>query len=64
MGRRLIFSDNRDDAANPMILDGESIEAAADDPLAIGKLIVDQVWAEGSDPTGGCRPSRRAVKTS
>jgi hypothetical protein len=53
MGQRLIISDNRDDPGNPLILDGEAIDAAADDPLAIGKLMVDQVWAEGTDPTGG-----------
>ena len=53
MGQRLIISDNRDDPGNPLILDGDAIDAAADDPLAIGKLMVDQVWAEGTDPTGG-----------
>ena len=53
MGQRLIISDNRDDAGNPLILDGEAIDVAAQDPLAIGKLMVDQVWAEGIDPTGG-----------
>ena len=45
--------DNRDDPGNPLVLDGEAIDAAALDPLAIGKLMVDQVWAEGTDPTGG-----------
>jgi hypothetical protein len=53
MGHRLIVSDNRDDPGNPLVLDGEAIDAAAQDPLAIGKLMVDQVWAEGTDPTGG-----------
>jgi hypothetical protein len=53
MGQRLIISDNRDDPGNPMVLDGEAIDAAAKDPQAIGKLMVDQVWAEGTDPTGG-----------
>jgi hypothetical protein len=53
MGRRLIISDNRDDPGNPLVLDGEAIDAAARDPLAIGMLMVDQVWAEGKDPTGG-----------
>jgi hypothetical protein len=53
MTRRLIISDNRDDPGNPLILDGDAIDAAARDPLAIGKLMVDQVWAEGTDPTGG-----------
>jgi hypothetical protein len=50
---RLIISDNRDDPGNPLVLDGEAIEGAASDPVAIGKLMVDQVWAEGTDPTGG-----------
>jgi hypothetical protein len=50
---RLIISDNRDDPGNPLVLDGEAIEGAASDPAAIGKLMVDQVWAEGADPTGG-----------
>jgi hypothetical protein len=53
MPSRLIISDNRDDPGNPLVLDGEAIDAAAQDPPAIGKLMVDQVWAEGSDPTGG-----------
>ena len=53
MSPRLIISDNRDDPGNPLILDGDAIEGAAQDPVAIGKLMVDQVWAEGGDPTGG-----------
>jgi hypothetical protein len=53
MASRLIVSDNRDDPCNPLVLDGNVIDAAAKDPLAIGKLMVDQVWAEGTDPTGG-----------
>jgi hypothetical protein len=53
MGDRLIISDNREDPGNPLVLDGEAIDAAARDPLSIGKLMVDQVWAEGTDPTGG-----------
>jgi hypothetical protein len=53
MGQRLIISDNRDEPGNPLVLDGEAIDAAAKDPLAIGQLMVDQVWAEGTDPTGG-----------
>ena len=53
MTPRLIVSDNRDDPGNPLVLDGEAIDAAASDPVAIGKLMVDQVWAEGTDPTGG-----------
>jgi hypothetical protein len=52
MGDRLIIPDNREDPGNPLVLDGEAIDAAAQDPLAIGKLMVDQVWAEGTDPTG------------
>ena len=40
-------------AGNPLVLDGEAIDAAAQDPLAIGKIMVAQVWAEGTDPTGG-----------
>ncbi|MCX5967621.1 MAG: hypothetical protein NTV57_08285, partial [Cyanobacteria bacterium] len=39
--------------SHPLILDGDAIEGAAQDPVAIGKLMVDQVWAEGGDPTGG-----------
>jgi hypothetical protein len=35
---RLIISDNRDDPGNLLVLDGEAIDAAARDPLAIGKL--------------------------
>ncbi len=53
MSTRLIISDNRDEPGNPLVLDGEAIDAAARDPLAIGKLMVDQVWAERTDPTGG-----------
>ena len=53
MAARLIVSDNRDDPGNPLVLDGDAIDAAAQDPLAIGKLMVDQVWAEGTDPSGG-----------
>jgi len=47
MGQRLIVSDNREDPGNPLILDGQAIEEAARDPVAIGKLMVDQAWAEG-----------------
>jgi hypothetical protein len=36
MGDRLIISDNREDPGNPLVLDGEAIDAAAQDPLAIG----------------------------
>ena len=53
MGQRLIISDNRDDPGNPLVLDGEVIDKAAEDHLKIGQLMVDQVWAEGTDPTGG-----------
>ena len=53
MVKRFIISDNREDPGNPLVLDGEASDAAAKDPLAIGKLMVDQVWAEGTDPTGG-----------
>ena len=38
MGDRLIIPDNREDPGNPLVLDGEAIDAAAQDPLAIGKL--------------------------
>jgi hypothetical protein len=51
--QRLIISDNREEPGNPLVLDGGAIDAAASDPAAIGKLMVDQVWAEGTDPTGG-----------
>ncbi|MFM9089526.1 MAG: hypothetical protein ACKOPT_15605 [Cyanobium sp.] len=46
------------------MLDGAAIDAAANDPQAIGMVMVDQVWAEGSDPTGACRPTKRAVRRS
>jgi hypothetical protein len=64
MAKRLIISDNRDVPGNPLVLDGEAIDAAARDPQAIGKMMVDQVWAEGTDPTGGCGPTRRATRPS
>jgi hypothetical protein len=39
MASRLIVSDNRDDPGNPLVLGGDAIDAAAaQDPLAIGKL--------------------------
>jgi hypothetical protein len=38
MSPRLIVSDNRDDLGNPLVLEGDAIDAAAQDPLAIGKL--------------------------
>jgi hypothetical protein len=53
MPKRLIISDNPEDPGNPLMLDGAAIDAAARDPAAIGKVMVDQVWAEGTDPTGG-----------
>ena len=53
MGQRLIVSDNREDPGDPLILNGQAIDEAARDPVAIGKLMVDQAWAEGIDPTGG-----------
>ena len=31
---------------------GEAIAAAARNQQVIGKLLVDQVWVEGSDPAG------------
>ncbi len=63
MGDRLIISDNREDPGNPLVLDGEAIDAAAQDPLAIGKIMVDQVWAEGTDPAG-CRSLKQVARTS
>ena len=53
MPKRLIISDNPKDPGNPLVLDGAAIDAASRDPVAIGKVMVDQVWAEGTDPTGG-----------
>jgi hypothetical protein len=38
MAQRLIVSDNRDDPGNPLVLDGDAIDAAAQEPLAIGML--------------------------
>ena len=52
MGQRLIISDNQDEPGNPLILDGEAIDAAAKDPLVIGQLMVDQVWAGGHGSHG------------
>ena len=40
MGQRLIISANRDDPDNPLILDGDPMDTAADDPLAIGKPVL------------------------
>jgi len=53
MSKRLIVSDNREDPGNPLVLDGEAIDEAARYPVTIGKLMVDQVWAVGTVPTGG-----------
>lgn len=57
----LIISDNREDPGNPLVLDGEAIDAAAQDPQAIGQWMVDQVWAEGTDPTGGASATSGAA---
>jgi len=77
MSPRLIISDNRDDPGNPLILDGDAIEGAAQDPVAIRKLMVDQFGQRERIPEAGacttsataisidgCRPLRRAAKTS
>ena len=63
MNKRLIISDNREDPGNPLVLDGEAIDAAARDPQAIGQLMVDQVWAEGTDPAGGALYYERSGNT-
>jgi len=74
MGQPLIVSDNRENPGNPLIVDGQAIEEAARDPVAIDKSLVDQAWAEGIDPpvrasttnaavtdNGVCRPLRPEV---
>ena len=38
MPQRLIISDNPEDPGNPLVLDGEAIDAAAKDPVGIGKV--------------------------
>ena len=38
MGQRFIISDNRNEPGHPLVLGCEAIDAAALDPLAIGKL--------------------------
>jgi hypothetical protein len=38
MSPRHIVSNNRDDPGNPLVFDGDAIDAAAQDPLAIGKF--------------------------
>lgn len=48
-----LSADIQDESGNPLVVDGEVINPAVKDPLAIGCLIVDQMGAEGSDPTGG-----------
>ncbi len=46
---RLIVSDNRDDPGNPLVLGGDAIDAAAaQDPLAIGKLSPQAVMIRGT----------------
>ena len=36
MAQSLIISDNCENPANPLVLDGGAIDAAAQDPVAIG----------------------------
>ncbi len=48
-----LSADIQDKPGNPLVVDGEASNPAVKDPLAIGCLIVDQMGAEGSDPTGG-----------
>jgi hypothetical protein len=36
VAQSLIISDNRENPANPLVLDGGAIDAAAQDPVAIG----------------------------
>jgi hypothetical protein len=38
MPQRLIITGNPEDPGNPLVLDGEAIDAAAQDPVAIGKV--------------------------
>jgi hypothetical protein len=38
MGHQLIISDNHEAPGNPLVLDGEAIDAAAREPVAIEKL--------------------------
>ena len=35
----MIISDNREDPGNPLVLDGEAVDTAAQDQLAIEKLM-------------------------
>ena len=63
MSPHLTISDNRDDPGNPLILGGEAIDGAAKAPLTIGQLMVDQVWLEGTDPTGGALYYERGSNT-
>jgi hypothetical protein len=64
MGDRLIITDNREDPDNPLVLHGEDIDAAAEDPLAIGKL-----WwircgqREPSLPVEACTTNATATNT-
>jgi len=53
MGDRLIISDNREDPGNPLVLDGEAIDAAAQDPPAIGKLPAAAALRSGAGLGGG-----------
>ena len=53
MSPRLIVSDSSDGPGIPLLLEGGAI-APDSNQQAIGKLLVDQVWAEGSDPAGRC----------
>jgi hypothetical protein len=56
---------NRDALGDPLVAGGEAIAAVSRNQQVIGKRLVDQVWAEGSDPAGrGCsraqqQPQRR-----
>ena len=44
---------------------GEAIAAVSRNQQVIGKLLVDQVWAEGSDPAGrGSTASATATPTT
>lgn len=63
MSPHLTISDNRDDPGNPLLLGGEAIDGAAKAPLTIGQLMVDQVWLEGTDPTGGALYYERGSNT-
>ena len=53
MSPRLIVSDGSDGSGNPLLLEGGA-NGPDSNQQAIGKLLVDRVWAEGSDPAGRC----------